>query len=452
VNAEPELVDLARVIDESPWTAFQKRLVALAALAFVVDGLANQALGVAIPSLVSAWGVPRESFSQVAAAGLAGVILGTAVGGWGGDRLGRRTLLIASVLLFGCASLASALCTGPTGLLGLRAIAGVGIGGAIPSGAALIAEFTPARRRSLAICLGMVFLPVGSLLSGIIAALVLPALGWRGLFVITGALPLLLVLALIGRLPESPRFLVRDPERQAELRAVMARLNVARSHGAVFVDTARAAQSADYRALFSRGVLTDTLSLWVGFFFNMLGSYTMFSWAPTLFTSEGYSVRAASLGIAAFNVGGVLGGVAGGWLIGAFGSRQPLPGFAVAGLVSAVALALVPTGSAAAAIVVPVALVFEGMCVAALAAGLYTLAAHVYPPHVRATGVGAAVAVGRVGAVISSYTGVSTLQAGGGEAYFLLIAAELTIAFLALIAVRNHIPGAAPASPAMGAP
>lgn len=451
MNAETELIDLGSVIDEGPWNAFQKRLMALAALAFVVDGLANQALGVAIPALVKAWGAPRESFSQVAAAGLAGVILGTAVGGWYGDRLGRRTVLIWSVLLFGCASLASPLCTGPTGLLVLRAIAGVGIGGAIPSGAALIAEFTPARRRSLAISLGMVFIPVGSLLSGIIAALVLPGLGWRGLFVITGALPLLLVWALIWCLPESPRFLVRDPKRAAELRAVMARCGYARSEHSVFIETARSAQSARYQALFGRGVRADTLSLWIGFFFNMLGSYTMFSWAPTLLTSEGYSVRAASLGIAAFNVGGVLGGVAGGCLIGAFGSRQPLPGFAVAGLVSAVTLALVPMGGAAAAVVVPVALVFEGMCVAALAAGLYTLAAHIYPPQVRATGVGAAVAVGRVGAVISSYTGISTLQAGGGAAYFLVIAAELTVAFLALLVVRNHIPGAARAGRALGA-
>ena len=450
MNAETELVDLAGAIDGSRWSAFQKRLVALAALAFVVDGLANQALGVAIPALVEAWGVPRRSFSQVAAAGLAGVILGTAVGGWCGDRWGRRTALIASVLLFACASLASPLCTGPVGLLVLRAIAGVGIGGAIPSGAALIAEFTPARRRSLAICLGMVFIPVGSLLSGILAALVLPALGWRGLFVITGALPLLLVPMLIRHLPESPRFLVRDLKRAEELRSLMARCGYACSERSVFIETARAAHPARWQTLFERGVRVDTLSLWVGFFFNGLASYTMFSWAPTLLTSEGYSVRAASLGIAAFNVGGVAGGVAGGWLIGMFGSRQPLPGFAVACLVSSIALALVPTGSAAAASVVPIALIIQGICVAALAAGLYTLAAHVYPPQVRATGVGAAVAIGRVGAVISSYAGVSMLEAGG-EAYFLVIAAELTIAFLALLVVRNHIPGATRASAVIGA-
>jgi MFS transporter, AAHS family, 4-hydroxybenzoate transporter len=450
LNAKTELIDIARVIDDGPWNPFQKGLMALAALAFVVDGLANQALGVAVPALVQDWGVPRERFSDVAAAGLLGVILGTAVGGWCGDRRGRREVLIASVLVFGGASVASALCTGPMGLLVLRAIAGVGIGGAIPSGAALISEFTPARRRSLAICLGMVFIPVGSLLSGIIAALVLPGLGWRGLFAITGALPLLLSGVLVRFLPESPRFLVREPKRATELRAVIARCGYRCSARAAFVETAQEPSSGRYRALFENGLRMDTVSLWVGFFFNMLGSYTMFSWAPTLLTSEGYSVRAASLGIAAFNVGGVLGGVAGGWLIGAFGSRQPLPGFAAAGLVSAVTLALVPAGSAAAPIIVPIALVFEGMCVAALAAGLYTLAAHLYPPPVRSTGVGTAVAVGRVGAVISSYTGVSTLRAGGG-AYFLLIAAELCIAFLALLLVRNHIPGASREMSGVGA-
>src|SRR5580658_2543217 len=182
-------IDLGRMLDEAPWSAFQKRLLVFAALAFGVDGMANQVLGLAIPALLRDWGVSRASFAPVAALGLIGVAIGAALGGMLGDRFGRRAGLIGSVLLFGIMTTGTAFVHGMTSLTCLRLLAGLGVGGAIPS--------------------GMVFIPVGGLLAGIVATAVLPQFGWRGLFLIAGALPLLLALVFAFVLPESPRFLAR---------------------------------------------------------------------------------------------------------------------------------------------------------------------------------------------------------------------------------------------------
>jgi AAHS family 4-hydroxybenzoate transporter-like MFS transporter len=172
-------------------------LLVFAALAFGVDGMANQVLGLAIPALIRDWGASRAAFAPVAALGLIGVAVGAALGGMLGDRFGRRAGLIGSVLLFGLMTTGTAFAHGMTSLTCLRLLAGLGIGGAIPNGAALISEFTPAHRRSLAIALGMVFIPVGGLLAGIVATAMLPQFGWRGLFLIAGALPLLLALVFL---------------------------------------------------------------------------------------------------------------------------------------------------------------------------------------------------------------------------------------------------------------
>src|SRR5579872_2037076 len=93
----PAVTDLNRLLDEATWSPVHKRVLALAALAFAADGLANQTLGLALPALIHDWGTPREAFAPVAALGLIGVALGTVLGGVAGDRLGRRAGLIGSV-------------------------------------------------------------------------------------------------------------------------------------------------------------------------------------------------------------------------------------------------------------------------------------------------------------------------------------------------------------------
>jgi MFS transporter, AAHS family, 4-hydroxybenzoate transporter len=433
-------IDIGQTLDAGLWSRYQKWLLAFAALAFGVDGLANQVLGLALPALIADWHLSRGAFAPVAALGLIGVAIGAAIGGILGDRVGRRVGLIGSVLLFGIMTTATTFVDGMSGLLVLRLLAGLGIGGAIPNGAALISEFTPFRHRSVAIAIGMVFIPVGGLLAGILGTYALPAFGWRGLFLVSGALPVLLALLFMFVLPESPRFLARHEHRRVELRVLLERCGHRFAVDAVFLDPNLQNRTSPFGALFGAGMLGNTLALWLGFFFCLLASYTMFSWVPTMLAGQGFGLAMTSVGMTAFNLGGVVGGVAGGWLIGRFGSRASVIALAAGSVAGALWLGLMPAEPGLGIARMLCSLVVEGVFIAGLHNGLYTLAAFIYPPFVRATGVGAAAAVGRIGAVLSSFTGVLTLEWAGAAGYFIVIAGATAVALVSVALVRTHIP------------
>lgn len=432
-------LDVAAAIDAGRWSAYQKLTLALLALAFAVDGLANQALGLAIPALIAEWHVTRGAFAAIAGAGLVGVTIGAALGGVVGDRLGRRFGLISSVLVFGLATIASAATHAPGELLAARFVGGIAIGAALPSGTALIAEFTPLRRRSLAIAIGMMFIAVGGLLASVLGALMLRPLGWREYFLTAGALPVALGFLFIATLPESPLFLARRPHRRPALLALLRRAGIAASSDCTLIERASAQDRPPIALLLQRGMRRNTLALWMAFFFCLLASYTMFSWAPTMLASQGLDVSRSSIGMSAFSLGGVVGGLLGGWLIALVGSRRSVLGLALGAAGGALLLGALSRGSVSFALLL-VALLSEGLFIAGLTNGVYTLAAFIYPPHAKATGVGAAAAVGRIGAVVSSYAGVLALQLGGASSYFLVIAFAALLSFIGVAAIRTHVP------------
>ena len=140
-------IDIGRLLDEGDWGAYQKWLIFLTALTIIFDGIDNQLLGVAIPSIMQEWSAPRAAFAPVVSIGLAGMMLGGALAGVAGDRLGRRTALLGSMALFGATTAAAAAASTPMQLAVLRLVASAGLGGAIPNAAALAAEYVPRRHR-----------------------------------------------------------------------------------------------------------------------------------------------------------------------------------------------------------------------------------------------------------------------------------------------------------------
>ena len=439
-------IDVGRALDHGRWTGFQKWVLVLASLAFAVDGLANQVLGVAIPALIKDWHASRAAFAPIAATGLIGVAIGATLGGVLGDRIGRRIGLIGSILVFGAATAASAWAAGPSSLLWLRLVAGLGIGGAIPNGAALISEFTPLKSRTWAISIGMVFIPVGGVLAGLAGTIVLESMGWKGVFVIGGLTPILTGLLFAAVLPESPRFLLRQPGHRQQLLRLLARCGCEADDKSTLVEEVADPSRTSVGALLGPAMLKDTLAIWAAFFFCLLASYTMFSWIPTMLLGQGFSLKATSEGSLVFNIGGVLGGVIGGWLIQQLGSRISVPVLALGGVAGALALGLGHYEAAQGMSAIGVALFVEGVFIAGLHNGMYTLAAHAYPSFARATGVGAAAGVGRIGAVVSSYTGVLSLQLAGASGYFVVIAGAIGLSLISIVLVRNQIPSSARAA------
>jgi AAHS family 4-hydroxybenzoate transporter-like MFS transporter len=434
-------VDVSLLLDSGRWTAYQKALTLLAALAIVFDGFDIQILGFAIPSIMHEWHVARASFGPISALGLAGMAAGSPFAGFCGDRYGRRVTLIGCVVLFGAATVATAFCHGLLQLGVLRAIAGVGVGGALPNAGALTAEFAPMRRRALAVTLTIVCVPLGGMVAGIIAARVLPALGWRALYTIGGAAPLLFALILLVALPESPRYLARRPERRGELARLLSRMGHRVAAGSHFDSGPENwIGKGRIRALWISTLLHDTAGLWLACFSCMTGVYLVFGWLPAMLAAQGLNVATASSGLAAYNFGGVLGVLICAAAVTVLGSRRPLLWASAAGAAAALALMFVhiaPTGDHTLLIA---GIGLQGLFVNAVQTTIYALASHVYPTSIRSTGVACAAAVGRVGGIASSLGGAMIIQAGSGV-YLMVLALAMAATFAGLAIVRNHYPG-----------
>jgi MFS transporter, AAHS family, 4-hydroxybenzoate transporter len=433
-------IDVGQLLDEGPFTSFQKIAVLLAALSIVMDGFDGQLIGFAIPVIIKEWGVTRGAFAPVVAAGLIGMAIGSACAGLFADRFGRRWAVIGSVLVFGAATSAIGLAPDLFTIGCLRFVAGLGIGGALPTSTTTTAEFTPLRHRTLAVTATIVCVPLGGMLAGLFASVVLPAHGWRALFFIGGALPLILSLLLLFGMPESPRFLVRRPARWPELSRLLARMSRASPANAAFSD--RVEQGVEQRkgiaALFEATLARDTVVIWCAFFMCLLAVYSAFSWLPTMLASEGLDVAVAASGLTAYNLGGVFGALFCAVAIARFGSRWPLLACCAGGVVSA--LFLQQFGARDHTSLFIAGLGVHGMFVNAVQSTMFALCAYVYPTAVRATGTASALAFGRFGAILSAFAGAAVITSGGASAYLMMLGGAMILVFVALAAVRRHIP------------
>jgi AAHS family 4-hydroxybenzoate transporter-like MFS transporter len=432
-------VDIGEILDSGPWTTMQKMVVFLAALAVVMDGVDGQLIGFAIPVLIKEWGISRGDFAPALAAGLVGMAIGSAGAGLLADRFGRRSAVIGSVFLFGIATCAIGFSQNLMMIAVLRFIAGLGIGGALPSSTTMTAEFTPARRRTLAITATIVCVPLGGMLAGIFASFILPAFGWRALFFLGGLLPVAAGVLMALGLPESPRFLVRRPGRWPELTKLLGRMSRPTAAGAVFTDVAE--QELEKRqgffALFEPGRARDTIALWGAFFLCLLAVYSTFSWLPTMLVAEGLSVAVAGSGLTAYNLGGVFGAIFCAMAITRYGSRWPLVLCCAGGAASAFLLETVDIAQSTNLLIFGFGV--HGLFVNAVQSTMYAVCADVYPTTVRATGTASALAFGRLGAILSAFAGAAVITVGGAAAYLTMLGLAMVGVLVALMVVKRHI-------------
>ena len=442
--ADRESININELLDLGNWSGFQKLILALMSLAYLVDGLANQSLGLAIPSLMQDWGLPREAFASIAAVGLLGLTIGAVIGGMLGDRFGRRTMMIVSTGFFGLMTLAQAWVSNPHELLILRLFDGLGIGAMIPNGAAMISEFTPKRGRAVALAVGMNFIAVGGMVAGLIGNAVLGPYGWQGLFIALGAIAIAVAALLLLFLPESPIYLANAGASPERLRAIAQRCGLPVGAGEITANDPRAAAThrTPISALFIGGVASSTIFLWLAFFFCLLANYSMFSWVPAMLAGLGFPPPVTGLGMTWLSLGGVIGGMGSGWLIEKFGSKVVVLTMSAGGVVAALALGMLINGGPQTLTTILAFLFVIGTFSAGLLNGLYTFSAFLYPDSARGTGVGAAAAAGRVGAIASSYAGVIALGFGGASSYFVLIAGSLAVSLVGVALIKRQIPKA----------
>ena len=438
--AMPRSIDIGNILDEGEWSIYQKGVLLLISLVILLDGFDTQTLTLALPAITREWNVGRAVFGPLLAVSYVSMAAGTAMGGLIGDRFGRRRALLLSVAIFGVGTVAGSFAHGVFSLGLTRVVAAVGLGAAMPNATAMATEFTPRRHRNIAVGVAMGSVALGGFVGGAFAAYILPLSGWRELFLWSGLIPLCGGLLLLFLLPESPRYLLNRGGSAAQLTAILRRISPSVRTADGFSDRSDPpGRKASLTELFIPGHRRDTLALAGAFFLVIFANLFVLSWAPSLLADLGYGLGITSAGAATFSIGGLLGAIAGAFLITRIGSRLGLPLMMAGAAATALLLAFLPLRSGHAdPRLLSALLLVGGVFIPGTQVLLFSLAGQAYPTAIRATGVGFAAAVGRMGAVTSALVG-PLLLLGGQGAFFVSVAAAMLLSAVCVMAVRTHI-------------
>lgn len=392
------LINISELIDRQPVGRLQIRILILCGLVALLDGFDLLAIGVAAPAMTADLHIAPDELGALFSAALFGLMLGACTLGPIADRYGRRAVLIGATVLFGLFTLCTAGAMSFNQMLLFRFLAGVGLGGAMPSFISLAAEYMPRARRQEVIGLLWTGFPLGGAIVGLLASWLMAQASWRSLFAIGGTLPLVLAIALIFCLPESLEFLLLHEKSAARLRQILARINPSLkiAPAACFVIDGTHRRGAAIGQLFQDGRAATTLLLWASYFATFLLLITASAWTPALLHRAGIDTMQATLGVALFALGSVAGTPLAGFLITNFQARNLLP---AALLVSAVALSAAGQIGLSLPLVL-MCLALAGFCLGAASSGLIALAPLLYPTSIRSTGVGWAMGLGRFGSFI----------------------------------------------------
>lgn len=422
-----DAVEVMAVIDGARFSPFQWRVVALCLLVGLIDGFENGVIAYVAPALLGDFGLSLPAMGNIFAAGTVGMAIGCLTMGGLADRWGRKTAVVASVAVFGVAALGTAASTGLVELMLWRFMAGIAIGGAQPVMIALLAEYAPLRHRSTATVVGFVGVGIGVPISALLSAWIIPRHGWEAVFIIGGVVPLLLLPGLWWALPESIRFLVSSGGRNgARVAASLNRIvgQALYSASDQFVLTEPPAQRASGRELLTPRYRRRTLAIWAVYFFNWITWYLFLLWLPTALTQAGLDLTRASQIGALMGVTALLAFPPAAVVIQRLGPARCMAWLFAGGTITAVLLALAGTRwELIAALVVP----FTVFGVIPQVALNY-LCVELYPTPIRATGVGWAIAAGRVGSVLGALVGGGLIAQWGLSGYFTTLAAPLLLA------------------------
>jgi AAHS family 4-hydroxybenzoate transporter-like MFS transporter len=425
--------DVSEIVDRVRLSGLQKSTIVLCALVAILDGFDTQAIAFVAPVIAAQWQLGPSSFGPTFGAGLLGLTLGALVFGPVADVVGRRRVIIAATVWFGVFSLATVQAETMTQLAVYRLLTGIGLGGAMPNIIALTAEYAPERNRATLITLMFCGFPLGAVLGGAISAPIIGAFGWQAVFVMGGILPLLLAVVLALALPESIRFLVGSGADARRIAAIVSRIDPAHRYDDRdrYVVPEQRLAGVPVKHLFRDGRATGTLLLWVVFFCNLLVLYFLINWLPSVLRAAGLPIEHAIIATVVLNAGGIAGGLA----LGRFVDRRG-PFAILLSSYGCAALAVAAIGVAGTTLSAIMATVFvAGFFVIGTQFCMNALAAGAYPTSVRATGVGYALGVGRIGSVLGPVIGGMLLALGWSTSTLFLAAAVPAVVCAAAVAL-----------------
>jgi AAHS family 4-hydroxybenzoate transporter-like MFS transporter len=307
------------------------------------------------------------------------------------------------------------------------------LGAAMPNAIAVVTEYTPKRRRSLAVSIAMGGLPVGAFIGGILAAKILPTIGWRPLFFISGILPCIAALAIAAFLPESIRYLLQKDANDGRTKRLLRRMEYTVHDGDKFVDRQEDRPKVKLKSLMTSSYAVTTITTSTAFFLVIFTNILIITWTPTLLADAGFDLSVTSKSVAVFSIGGLFGSIGGSLLLRRRSAVRSTITIAALGAVTMALMAMVhwtPANHATSTLLL--AMFVAGCFIPGTQILLFSLAGSVYPTAIRGTGVGFTAGIGRVGAVLSGFVG-SALLTLGSSMFFVAASAAMAAAILALV-------------------
>jgi MFS transporter, AAHS family, benzoate transport protein len=389
-------------------------------LAVALEGFDLVVLGVVLPALLKepGWGLTPNTASLVSVVGLVGVMVGALAVGTISDYIGRRQTMLWTVISFSVLTLLCAFAPNPWIFGLLRFLAGLGLGGVLPTALALINEYAGRGRGGTATTNMMTGYHVGAVLTALLGILIIEPLGWHWMFIV-GALPALVLVPVMWRfLPESAAFL--------RVRAGVASPSAART---------APARTNPIGTLFHHGLGRSTIAFWVTSFMGLLLVYGLNTWLPQIMKSAGYELGAALALLLVLNAGGVAGLLVAGRVSDRIGNRRStIMWFAAAALFLALLSIKLP------GIGIYVSVFLAGVFVFSSQVLVYAYVGHVYPASARGTAMGTASGVGRAGAISGPLIGGWLLTLGLAYPWGFYIFAVVAAIGAVCVALVNRDP------------
>ncbi|QIL83326.1 MFS transporter [Diaphorobacter sp. HDW4A] len=437
-------VNVQSLLNTAGITGYQWTIYALCFFIVLLDGFDTAMIGYIAPSLVQEWGVSRPALGPVLSAALFGLAAGAISAGPMADRLGRKRVLIGSVLVFGVACLASSHASGIDELTIWRFVTGLGLGAAMPNAVTLTSEYCPESRRSMLTNAMFCGFPLGAALGGFLAAWMIPNFGWRSVLMLGGVAPLVLGVALFFVLPESVRYMVIKRWPVERIRVVLERIagDMARTAEAFHlqeVTGSEKAASSGIAVVLSRQYRVGSVMLWLAYFMGLVVFYALMNWMPILFKDAGIEPRTATLIAALFPLGGV-GAIFFGWLMDRYNANRVIAlGYALT------AVSIWAIGQAVGNVGGLMTVVFiAGTIMNTAQSSMPALAAAFYPTQGRATGVAWMLGIGRFGGIAGSFLVAElTVRHLSAETIFTVVALPGLVAMVALLIKQLAHPASA---------
>lgn len=434
------MINLQEQLDNQPFSSYQWLIFILSFLVVAADGFDTGAIGFIAPSLVLDWGIDRPSLGPVLSAALVGMVFGALTAGPLADKLGRKIVVILSVLFFGGWSVASAFSSTLTELAIFRFLTGLGLGAAMPNIATLLSEFMPKRIRATMVNAMFCAFPAGIALGGFVSARLIPDYGWHIILLIGGAFPIALSVLIVLLMPESLHFMAIKNKDASKIAAILSKITrqplltnctfeVAEKQN---IDN----QQSALALILSKPFRISTIMLWCACFMSLLVFYLLTSWLPILLRDAGFSVERASVLTAIFPVGGAVGTLMLGWLMDKMNANMTLVvTYFISGL-----LLLITSVSYQNPSLFGIAIFLTGVMLVGAQSSLPVLTAGFYPVQGRATGVSWMHGIGRFGAIFGAMIGAEMLRFDFGFVMiFNILAVPALFAAVALF-IKGRIP------------